>query len=50
MAGAFSVRISSPARGVYRSIVRSRPIDLDTNILTTGEPDGPLVKKIASTH
>lgn len=50
MAGAFTVRNSSPARGEYRSIVRSRPIDLDTNILTTGEPGGPLVKNIASIH
>jgi len=50
MAEAFTVRNSSPARGVYRSIVRSRPIDLDTNILTTGEHGGPLAKKIASIH
>jgi hypothetical protein len=50
MARAFTVRISSPACGVYRSIVHSRPIDLDTNILTTGEPGGPLVKKMASIH
>lgn len=50
MAEAFTVHTRRPARGVYRSIVRSRPIDLDTNIHTTEEPGGPGVKKIASVH